>query len=140
MSRLCKTLLWIAMSIFVAAGAQAHDEHDYGPEYNEWAKKQLVTPEAGRTRFGCAKYEPNNNSCFCCNKSEIVKTKFRLVEVEGERYPVEGWEWLVPGTNIWRRVPRDIIHWDEPTPTKEGVLFLLNGTERCFFPPQETGG
>jgi hypothetical protein len=130
---MARFLLAFTMLAFALCGAKAHDHDAYSAQYNEWAAKQLVTPEAGK-RMACGEFSAQNASCYCCHKSEVVKTKFRVAEDNDD-----AWDWQVPGTNIWRRVPADVIHWGEETPSKE-VLFLLNGVERCFFPPQDGGG
>lgn len=116
--------------------AKAHETHHY-PQLAGWAEEQVLTREAGQ-RFACHVFEKTNASCFCCHGSEIVKTKFRLVQGTGP-YPEDAYEWLDPRTGNWARVPDDTIHWDEPTPTKEAVIFVLGGKVRCFF-PGETGG
>ena len=67
---------------------------------------------AAGQRFACQVFDKKNASCYCCHDSEIVKTKFRLVEGEGA-YPEDGYEWLNSKTGKWERVPDDTIHWDE---------------------------
>ena len=41
--------------------------------------------------------------------------------------------------NIWRKVPSDIVHWNDPTPDGRPVLFVYQGTPTCFY-PGDTGG
>ncbi len=123
--------------IACCAFAHAHDAHQH-PSLVGWAEEQILTPEAGK-RFACPEFSKTNNSCYCCHGSEIVKTKFRPIEVEGIPYPQDGWQWLNPATNEWEQIPDDIIHWGEPTPTREAVLFVFGGKKRCFFPPDGGG-
>jgi len=111
MSLITKCLLYALMMTFVIAGARAHDPAHH-PQLAGWAEEQILTPEAGK-RFACVEFSKTNNSCFCCHGSEIVKSKFRLVEVQGE-YPEDGWEFLNPQTLKWERIEDDVIHWDEP--------------------------
>jgi len=42
------------------------------------------------------------------------------------------WYWL--DGDQWRRIPDDIIHWEERAPTRLPTLFIYNGKETCFFP------
>lgn len=115
-----------------------HDTSEH-PALAGWAEEQLITPEARASkRFACPEFEKTNNSCYCCHGSEIVKTKFR--PVKGDKVDEDGWEWMNPKNGRWQVVPNDVIHWDEPTPTGEAVIFVLSGDVRCFFPPQDGGG
>lgn len=128
--------IW-ALALFCCS-AQAHDmmlveNKDLGT----WPQEQILTPEAG-VRFACHNFEKQNPSCYCCHNSEIVRTKFRLIQGDGP-YPEDGYEWLDPKTGKWARVPDYAIHWGETTPTKEAVIFILSGVVRCFF-PGDTGG
>ena len=100
--------------------------------YKGWAGKQEVMP-AARPRF-C---QPATMNCSCCNGADIVKTQFRVSKKVGPSgYPEDEWWFLNRITNKWDKVPDDIIHWDEPTPTGEAVLFIYMSQVRCFFPPQ----
>lgn len=128
--------LWLGI-IFVVAilvamlsllrGARA-EEHNHGV-LEGWAQRQNVMP-AARLRVGCT-----TDNCTCCAGADIVQSKFRVAKDRSD-----AWDWVNPVTNRWERVPDDIIHWDEPTPTKEAVMFVYQGTPRCFFPPQDGGG
>lgn len=131
-----RVMAFVAVLIGLSSIALAHDPSHH-PQLAGWAEEQLLTPEAGQ-RFACREMSRDNNSCFCCHGSEIVKSHFRLVEA-GD-HPQDGWEWLNPDTRRWERIENDIIHWDEPTPTGEAVLFRLAGKNRCFYPPNGSGG
>lgn len=109
--------------------AHAEDPWENSP-FKGWAHEQQVT-ERAKARFSCA---PGGN-CSCCEGADIVRTKFRVADDAGD-----AWDWLNPQTSQWERVPEDIIHWDEPTPTKEAVIFVFGGIPRCFYPPQDGGG
>jgi hypothetical protein len=103
--------------------------------YRNWAEKQQVMPRAW-LRLGCS--DPDlypTNGCSCCNNADIVRTKFRVAEDASD-----AWDWFNPQPQEWQRVPDDVIHWDEPTPTKEAVIFVNGGRVLCFFPPQNGGG
>lgn len=137
-------LVLVAVVIAFCSPVRAHDAHER-PQLTGWAEEQVVTPEYGK-RMGCA--EPDkpihargsrNNSCYCCDKSEVLEGKdaeFRLsrdrVDEKFNR-PVDEWWYRRPGEE-WRRIPDDAIHWDEHSPTGQPVLFIFDGHERCFFP------
>jgi hypothetical protein len=107
-----------------------HNPADH-PQLSPWAEQQVLTPEAGQ-RLGCGDFDKKNRSCFCCDGSEIVKTKFRLVQGTGP-YPEDAYDWLNPTTGKWDRVPDDTIHWGETTPTNEAVIFILGALSVAFF-------
>ena len=91
-------------------------------EVQDWYLAQKLTPEAQR-RF---------NFVSCCGKSDTVKTQFRVTKSNG----YDEWWWLNKA-NKWERVPDDVIHWGEATPTGEAILFTTyDGNPTCFYPPQ----
>lgn len=63
----------------------------------------------------------------CCAHSDVVRTRFRPA------IEADGWDYL-DGT-VWRQVPPDIIHHDKSAPGGEPVMFAVNGSPTCFFPP-----
>jgi hypothetical protein len=69
----------------------------------------------------------------CCNQSEVVHTRFRVNRTSYE----DEWWWL--DGNTWRQVPSDTIHWNDPTPDGQPVLFIYQGQPTCFY-PGDTGG
>jgi len=126
-------LLFVLLVAVFTASYDIAMAWDANSPYHGWADKQLVMP-AARSRFLCSPQA----TCSCCDGAEIVKTKFRVASNARD-----AWDWLNPITNKWERVPDDIIHWDEPTPDKQGVAFeypVGSGILRCFFPPQDGGG
>jgi len=64
----------------------------------------------------------------CCDHSDVVKTKFNVNKTSAG----DEWYWL--DGDQWRRIPDDIIHWEERAPTRLPTLFIYNGKETCFFP------
>jgi hypothetical protein len=86
--------------------------------HRDWYQTRRLTPEAYK-RFGFPS---------CCSHSDVVRTKFRPTPEGGD-----GWEY-VDASGKWARVPDDIIHWGEGTPTGEPVLFAVAGRPVCFFP------
>ena len=115
---------------------------DWKPEYQQaaqsvqqWYQEQQVTARS-RPLFHCV---PDLMSvCSCCNGAEVVKTKFRVTPNRDD-----GWQWLDPKDNEWKDVPEEVIHWGEPTPDGQAVLFeypIGSSKVRCFFPPNGDGG
>ena len=99
-----------------------------------WMKLAKTTPEA-RSQL---KYE------FCCDHGDRVKTKFTVDRSSG----VDQWKYLEPATGLWRDIPDYIVHHGNDDPSvprmpeallREGVLFIYQGKELCFWPPEEGG-
>lgn len=124
MSFLCKLLIYMFLSAFLLTGA--HAEWDGVKTANSaWYEAQQINPEA-QLRLGVSWKS-------CCNHSDVVKTRFRVDRTTSE----DQW-WYLDG-NTWRLVPADIIHWNDPTPDGQPVLFAYTGIPTCFY-PGETGG
>lgn len=66
----------------------------------------------------------------CCNNADRVMTEFRVSKNAG----VDEW-WYLTSEKTWKKIPADIIHWDEHSPNGEAVLFAIGTSETCFFPP-----
>lgn len=105
--------------LLVVSPAMGHDMLGVSPEYNKWANN-VETTEAAYARLGWRK---------CCNHAEIFKTKFLPIKENGE----DGYMYEVTA-GIWKRVPPDIIKWDERAPDGVPTLFIYQGKETCFFP------
>lgn len=120
---------------FSIVSALSHEAHQH-PSLVGWAEEQMVTPEYGRNRGICPEQDPNNVQCKCCNESEIPKAEYRVSTgaIDERGYPKEEWWYKREGSDQWRMVPEDVIHWGEHAPDGQPVLFLLGGKERCFFP------
>ncbi len=104
------------------AGAKDKSQWANSPDHvREWYRTRRLTPEANK-RFGF---------WSCCDHSDVVKTRFRVSAAGDE------WWWLEGET--WQRVPADIIHWGERTPTGEPILFAVGGKPTCFFPGGSDG-
>lgn len=105
------------------------------PDYWKWFGLAKTTKES-RARLATLGHQWES----CCSKADRVKTQFRVNKMSGG----DEWWYLNPITNEWKLVPNDIIHYeDDPTmPAQlkvEGVLFIYNGIEVCFWPPEEGG-
>ena len=48
---------------------------------------------------------------------------------------VEEWYYKTPEMAEYKRIPNDIIHWGETAPYGLPTLFVYNGEEICFWPP-----
>ena len=97
------------------------------PEVRNWYETRELNPETQKrlqVRFKS-----------CCEKSEVVKTQFRVDHDTGG----DTWWWLDLKTNQWRVIPADVIHWDDPAPDNQPTLFIWDDIEMCFFPPGGSG-
>jgi hypothetical protein len=110
------------MTVFaLAAQVHARWKAEYAsqpPEVQQWYRNAEITP-AARRRFPFKK---------CCENADVVKTKFNVNRTTSG----DEWYWLDGET--WRRIPDDIIHWDERAPNGQPTLFVYSGEETCFFP------
>lgn len=109
-----------ALAMLCAASAR-----DFGqwanqpPEVREWYRNVEIMP-AARERFPFVK---------CCDGADVVRTKFAVNKADGRD------EWFyedAPGH--MKRIPDDIIHWEETAPGGQPTLFVYAGKETCFFP------
>jgi uncharacterized membrane protein YbaN (DUF454 family) len=89
------------------------------PAVRNWYETRELTP-AAQQRFAFKS---------CCAHSDVVKTKFKVAKSSG----VDEWWWLDGGT--WKRIPDDVIHWDEHAPSGEPVMFAVGSEPTCFYPP-----
>ena len=96
------------------------------PEVGEWYKHQTINPAANE-RMGHA-------WSSCCEHGDVFRTQFRTGE--GKRGADEWW-YLKDGA--WKRIPDDVIHWDEHAPDKRPTLFIyqVTGEELCFYPGED---
>jgi len=117
-------LVAIAAILFCGAtGAYARWKPEYAnaPQaVQDWYKTRQLT-KAAEERFAFKS---------CCDNSDKVETQFKVDKANGD----DEWYWLKDGR--WQLVPGDVIHWDEHAPDGEPVLFVYNGRETCFFPPE----
>jgi hypothetical protein len=111
----CITLLALSVQ------AQATWKPEYAssaPEIRAWYQNAELT-DAAKVRFPFKK---------CCDHSDVVKTRFTVNKT------TSGDEWFWLDGEQWRRIPPDIIHWDETAPSGQPTLFVYSGKETCFFP------
>jgi hypothetical protein len=114
-------LCFAAVLIF---GAQAHAtwKPEYAnnpPEVRAWYQNAELT-EAAKIRFPFKK---------CCDHADVVKTQFHVNKTDG------GDEWSYEDTpGHFKRIPPDVIHWDQRAPGGKPTLFVYSGHETCFFP------
>jgi hypothetical protein len=87
-------------------------------EVQDWYRNAELTKSA-QSRFPFKK---------CCDHADVVKTKFNVNRTNAG----DEWYWL--DGNAWRRIPDDIIHWDQHAPNGQPTLFVYSGKETCFFP------
>lgn len=108
-----------AVALASPVGATWKPEYANQPfEVQQWYRNAELTKEA-QVRFPFKK---------CCDHSDVVKTKFNVNRTSG------GDEWFWLDGDKWRRIPDDVIHWQEHAPNRQPTLFIYNGKETCFFP------
>ena len=122
--KITRLLACLTLSLFLVPGAQAEWDGVKGP-HSAWYEKQEINPNAIK-RLGISWKS-------CCNHSDVVKTRFRV-----DRTTYEDEWWYLDGNN-WRKVPADVVHWNDPTPDGQPVLFVYQGIPTCFY-PGDTGG
>ncbi len=111
----------IAKAWFMAMITGAYAADWANSPYAGWADKQVVMESARPRLHGQVK---------CCNKAEIVKTKFAVSKNARDE---DEWFYLTP-EGSWKQIPQDIIHpIEEETPTGQPVLFIWDGKEVCFW-------
>lgn len=127
-----KLLLYGTATICLLVLSHALSKAEWKPEYaqapqhvRDWYKAQELNPEA-KVRLGVSWKS-------CCEHSDVVKTRFRV-----DRSTADD-QWFYLDGNTWRQVPADIIHWNDPTPDGQPVLFVYSGMPTCFY-PGDTGG
>lgn len=103
------------------------------PAAARWKPQYAALPQPVRdwyaTRELTAAAQARFNFKSCCARSDVVKTRFKVSGAGADE-----WFWL-DGAR-WRRVPADIIHWNEHAPGGGAVLFALGSEPTCFFPPE----
>lgn len=115
------TLLGWAIVYAALNRAVADDNGQYANSPNRaWYREQQINPEA-RERLKVMWKS-------CCDHSDVVKTRFRVDRTTAD----DQWFWL--DGNTWRQVPADIIHWNDPTPDGQPLLFVYSGLPTCFYP------
>ena len=108
-------------ALALAAQVQARWKPEYAnqpPEVQAWYRNAGLTT-AAQMHFPFKK---------CCDHSDVVKTRFNVNRTTAG----DEWYWLDGDT--WRRIPDDIIHWDQRAPSGQPTLFIYSGKETCFFP------
>ena len=110
-----------AIALASPVGATWKPEYANRPiEVQMWYRNAELT-KAAQTRFPFKK---------CCDHSDVVKTKFNVNKTSAG----DEWYWL--DGEQGRRIPEDIIHWEERAPSGLPTLFIYNGKETCFFPSE----
>lgn len=111
----------ILAAVALATPVEARWKAEYAsqpPEVQQWYRDAELT-RAAQVRFPFKK---------CCDHADVVKTRFNVNRTNAG----DEWYWL--DGNNWRRIPDDIIHWDQHAPGGKPTLFVFDGNETCFFP------
>ncbi len=105
------------------------------PAQAEWKPEYANAPQAVRDWYKNAEltFEARKRFAFknCCEHADVVRTKFQVNKTSAG----DEWFWLDGAT--WRRVPNDIIHWNQHAPDGRPTLFVYSGKETCFYPGEE---
>lgn len=121
------TMRWMRalgfLILFIVPGSTEWDGVK-GPN-SAWYEAQQINPEA-QVRLGVSWKS-------CCAHSDVVKTRFRVNRDTAD----DEWFWL--DGNTWRPISPDIVHWNDPTPDRQPVLFVYSGKPTCFY-PGDSGG
>jgi hypothetical protein len=89
------------------------------PAVRNWYETRDLTP-AAQKRFAFKS---------CCAHSDVVKTKFKVGGAGNDEW------WWLDADGKWRRVPDDVIHWNEHAPGGDPVMFAIGSEPTCFYPP-----
>lgn len=134
------------------AGATYKPEFaSHSPRLKIWFQEAKLTAEA-KKRVGWI---------YCCEQSERVRPHYLINKKDG----LDEWSYLCDGSKdleaacvgrevgSYKPIPHDVVHQEEITVPKgfendpkvaeefrqlraEGVLFIFNGMETCFWPPE----
>src|SRR3954469_2613386 len=85
----------------------------------------------------------DKRSKSCCTDKDAVKVEYKMVVIEGDRYPEPEWYvWLAsyqpdgkPGKYSWLKVPPDKIV-EEYSPSGQAYVYLIAHSIQCFVRPQ----
>jgi hypothetical protein len=69
----------------------------------------------------------------CCNHGDVVDAQFETKKTPSGY--VEEWYYKTREMAEYKRIANDIIHWGEAAPYGLPTLFVYNGEEICFWPP-----
>ena len=116
-----------ALILLAAKYANATWKPDYAhspPGWLDWFSQAELTDQA-RKRFP---FKTAVNGSIASRLPSGLKVDGGAISVNGQ----------------WRDIPDDVIHYenDPKMPEllkQEGVLFIYNGAETCFWPPQTSG-
>jgi hypothetical protein len=112
-------IIAIGLALLNAAHARWKPEYANAPQaVQDWYQSRELT-EAAQSRF---------HFKSCCAHSDVVKTKFKVGGAGNDQ-----WWWL--DGEAWKRIPDDVIHWNEHAPDGMPVMFAVGGNPVCFYPP-----
>jgi hypothetical protein len=128
MNFVSKLLIWCFCACLLAFRAEARWKPEYAtlpPEVRAWYREAQTMPNSTpRLKHGWVS---------CCEHGDVVDAKFEARKVDG-RYRDE-WYYKTDGMTGFKRIPDDIIHFGEAAPWGLPTLFIYNGIEVCFWPP-----
>lgn len=123
---LIAVLALACLTVYEARHAHGRDNGQWeqvDPAVRNWYDTREIT-DATQKRLGVQWKS-------CCKHADVVRSQFRVNKADGED------EWFyMTDAGAWKRIPPDIIHWDEHAPDGQPTLFVDSTRgELCFFPP-----
>jgi hypothetical protein len=108
--------------------AHARWKPEYGnmpPEIRAWYAQAQTMPDS----------RPRKEKGYigCCNHGDVVDAQFEVRKTTSGY--VEEWHYKTAEMAEYKKIPNDIIHWGEAAPYGLPTLFVYNGEEICFWPP-----
>jgi hypothetical protein len=104
-----------------------------------WKPEYSNMPPEVRARYAQAQTLPGSRPraekgyIGCCNHGDVVDAQFEVRKTRSGY--VEEWHYKTAEMAEYKKSPNDIIHWGEAAPYGLPTLFLYNGEEICFWPP-----
>jgi hypothetical protein len=155
MKFLCKLLIWTFCACLLAFRTQAKKGQRpityhcvlvvtivvcfAGFAHARWKPEYANMPAEIRAWYAQAQTMPDSRPrkekgyVGCCNHGDVVDAQFETKKTPSGY--VEEWYYKTPEMAEYKRIPNDIIHWGEAAPYGLPTLFVYNGEEICFWPP-----
>ena len=95
------------------------------PEVRAWYAQAQTMPKSRPRR--------EKGYIGCCNHGDVVNAQFEVRKTPTGY--VEEWYYKTAEMAEYKKISNDIIHWGEAAPYGLPTLFVYNGEEICFWPP-----
>jgi hypothetical protein len=121
-------ILVVMFAVSLANFAHARWKPEYSnmpPEVRAWYAQAQTMPDSRPRK--------ENGYVGCCNHGDVVDAEFEVRKTRSGY--VEEWYYKIAEMAEYKKIPGDIIHWGEAAPYGLPTLFVYNGEEICFWPP-----